>query len=208
MERTAVALAILLAAPMLLADGLSKKYKNWDRTPEAYFLTRAERTQWKKVTTDADAQNFILDYKARRGPEWEKTLNERIAQADKYFSAGEVKGSETLRGKIVIMFGPPSNAEYRRGEEREIVERTNVRGSSGGRDPTSYAPPHLQTSTFTLRYDAAAAPKAIGKAFQVEVKMISRSHQETWDPKGLDDRFEEVARASIIPESPKPQESK
>jgi GWxTD domain-containing protein len=198
MNKTAGALAILLASPLLSADGLSRKHKTWDRTPEAYFLTRAERAEWKNVRTDPEAQNFILDYKARRGQEWEKRLTERIFQADKYFSAGEVKGSETLRGKIVIMFGPPSDAEYRRGEKREIVERTNVRGSSGGRDPTGYAPPHVQTSTFTLRYDATAAPKAIGKAFQVEVKMISRSHQETWDPKGLDEKFERVAQASIL----------
>jgi hypothetical protein len=29
--------------------------------------------------------------------------------------------------------------------------------------------------------------------------MISDSYQETWDPKGLEERFESVARASILP---------
>ena len=69
MKKTVVSLALLLAASVVFADGLSKKYKVWDRSPEAYFLTSSEREQWKKVRTDADAQNFILDYKARRGPD-------------------------------------------------------------------------------------------------------------------------------------------
>ena len=55
-----------ISVPVLYAGGLSKQYKNWDRTPEAYFLTRAERAQWQKVDTDPEAQNFILDYKAKQ----------------------------------------------------------------------------------------------------------------------------------------------
>ena len=214
MTRPAIlVLAVIASASAVFAEGLSRKYRNWDRTPEAYFLTRAERAQWKNVKTDAEAQNFILDYKARRGPEWEKTLHERITQADKYFSAGETKGSETLRGKIVIMFGPPSGTDSSVGrEKRTAAEDANTNfvmhpefgGSTGGKEPTSYAPPHAQTPAFTLIYDAQAAPKAIGKSFKVEVKMISGSHQETWDPKGLDEMFEKVATASILSDPPKP----
>jgi GWxTD domain-containing protein len=209
----AFALAMSAVASLALADGLSRKYRNWDRSPEAYFLTRAERAQWKTVKTDPDAQNFILDYKARRGPEWQRTLDERIAAADKYFSAGETKGSETLRGKIVILFGPPSGTDSSVGrEKRTAAEDANTNfvmhpefgGSSGGKEPTNYAPPHAQTPAFTLIYDAQAAPKAIGKPFKVEVKMISGSHQETWDPKGLDEMFEKVAAESILSDPPKP----
>lgn len=206
MKKATVGLVILLAVTALFADGLSRAYRSWDRTPEAYFLTRAERARWRNVKTDADAQNFILDFKARRGLEWQKTVTERIAAADKYFSAGETKGSETLRGKIVIMFGPPSGTDSSVGrEKRTAAEDANTNftmhpefgGSTGGKEPTSYAPPHAQTPSFTLVYDAQAAPKAIGTPFKVEVKMISGSHQETWDPKGLDDMFEKIAEASI-----------
>jgi GWxTD domain-containing protein len=206
MKKATVGLMILLAVPALSADGLSRAYRNWDRTPEAYFLTRAERARWKNVKTDAEAQNFILDFKARRGPEWKTTVTERIAAADKYFSSGETKGSETLRGKIVIMFGPPSGTDSSVGrEKRTAAEDANTNftmhpefgGSTGGKEPTNYAPPHAQTPAFALIYDAQAAPKAIGKPFQVEVKMISGSHQETWDPRGLDGMFEKIAGASI-----------
>ena len=211
MKRTvALALTIAAFASAALAGGLSKQYKKWDRTPEAYFLTNAERAEWKKVKTDQEAQNFILDYKAKRGPEFETMLKDRIAAADKYFSAGETKGSETLRGKVIIVFGPPSGTDNGKGKVKSgSTANSGINAHGGGKDdgislgsggggPLDYAAPHAQTPTFTISYDAQAAPKAIGKPFDVEMKMISNSDQETWDPKGLDAKFEAVAEASIV----------
>ena len=223
MKKAALLLTTLLAVPVLEAGGLSKPYKNWDRSPEAYFLTRAERAQWKNLKTDQDAQNFILDYKSKRGPEWEKTLLERISAADKYFSAGETKGSETLRGKIVILFGPPSALEGGSGKGKTGANSGDAatlsgrsgqdtgRGvgggsgakddglalSSGGATPLGSAPRHADSPTMTFVYDEQASPRAIGKPFKIEVKMISNSYQETWNPKDLDDKTEAVAQASI-----------
>jgi len=42
------------------------KYKDWDKGPEAYFLTSAERADWKNVQTDEDAEKFIAVYYAKR----------------------------------------------------------------------------------------------------------------------------------------------
>ena len=204
----ALAVTITALASPVFADGLSKQYKKWDRTPEAYFLTNAERGEWKKVKTDQEAQNFILDYKAKRGPEFEKMLKERIAAADKYFSAGETKGSETLRGKVIIVFGPPSGIDNGKAKVKGSSTANSSITTHGGRDdgvslssggggPLDYAAPHAQSPTFTLSYDEQAAPRAIGKPFNVELKMISNSEQESWDPKGLDEKFEAVAQASI-----------
>jgi GWxTD domain-containing protein len=222
-KRTAaLALTIAAFASGAFADGLSKPFKKWDRSPEAYFLTNAERAEWKKVKTDQEAQNFILDYKSKRGPEFEKLLKERIAAADKYFSAGEIKGSETLRGKVIIVFGPPSAVDQAKanvkspegGDANASFAAQSGRGEavslgSGGKGPLNYASPHAQSPTFTLAYDEQAAPKAIGKPFKVELKMISNADQESWDPKDLDAKFEAVAEASIHPAdaAPKPAEA-
>src|SRR5438876_225565 len=108
--RCLATLLVLLAAP-LSADSLSKKYRSWEKSPEAYFLTAEERLQWKKVQADADADKFIAGCLARRGPDFPAMLKERIAVADKYFSSGKVKGSETLRGKVIILFGPPTSID-------------------------------------------------------------------------------------------------
>lgn len=219
-KATAILVSVAAIASGAFADGLSKQYKKWDRTPEAYFLTNAERAEWKKVKTDQEAQNFILDYKSRRGPEWQKTLNERIAAADKYFSAGETKGSETLRGKIIIVFGPPSAIDQSGGKGKGGANEgtspalqslggggkggsgdESLAMSSGGASPMGTSPRHADSPSMTFVYDAPALPKPIAKPFKVEVKMISSSYQETWDPKGLDEKFEAVARASILTES-------
>ena len=52
------------------AASLSEKYRSWDKSPEAYFLTSEERAKWKNVKTDDEAEKFVADYFARRGPEY------------------------------------------------------------------------------------------------------------------------------------------
>jgi GWxTD domain-containing protein len=223
MRKVSICVAVLAAAHLVFAGGLSKKYKSWEKSPEAYFLTPSERAQWKKIQTDADAQNFILDYKAKRGPDFEKMLSERVAAADKYFSAGETKGSETLRGKVIIVFGPPSdvdNSSQKKtptGTSLGPAENINSGGRNGGSEatgsfgasPLGTAPPHAQSPTIIFSYDEASAPKAIGKKFKVELKLISDSYQESWDEKNLNAKFEAVAQASIVPpetkQTPKPE---
>ena len=218
MKRTAVLLAVALAAaPAAFAAGLSKQYKNWDKTPEAYFLTSAERADWKKLTTDQAAQNFILDYKAKRGPDFEKMLSERVAVADKYFSSGETKGSETLRGKVIIVFGAPSGIDQSKGGNGGTGVDPNAQGVSGGKNgsismssggaspigSSPAAPSRVSYPTMTFIYDAEHAPKAIGKPFKAEVNMISSTYQEPTNPDDLNAKFEAVAEASQHPEPAK-----
>jgi len=218
MKRTVVSLALFLGASVVFADGLSKKYRVWDRSPEAYFLTSSERDQWKKIKTDADAQNFVLDYKARRGPDFEKMLADRIAIADRYFSSGERKGSETLRGKVIIVFGPPSSIEKeprKAGKANADISRVNsvdakgegsALSNSGAPSPMGPHSTGAQTPVFTFVYDEDHAPKAIGKAFRAELKMYSEVDQEPADPRDFDAKVEAVAEASATaPVSPAPK---
>ncbi|HSP93285.1 MAG TPA: hypothetical protein VLU06_01950, partial [Thermoanaerobaculia bacterium] len=56
------------------------KYKDWAKSPEAYFLTAPEKQEWTKVQSDADAEKFIADYWARRGGErFKEAVTRRIA---------------------------------------------------------------------------------------------------------------------------------
>ena len=202
---------VVVACPLAFAGGLSKRYKNWDKTPEAYFLTNAEKAQWRQVGTDADAQSFILDYKGRRGPDFDKMLSERVAVADRYFSSGERKGSETLRGKVVIVFGPPSSIEREPKmpeKAKADISRVNsvdakgegsTLGNSGAPSPLGPHSTGAQTPVFIFVYDRETAPKAIGKPFRAELKLYSDVDQEPADPRDLDAKFETVAESSIVP---------
>jgi GWxTD domain-containing protein len=126
-RNSCLAILALLAASRLTADGLSPQYKDWPKSPEAYFLTAEEKAQWKNVKDDGQAKEFVERYYARRAPDLPQVLKERIGVADKYFSAGKVKGSETLRGKVIILFGPPSELKQDAGEG--IDGPGNQRGS-------------------------------------------------------------------------------
>ncbi len=87
-----LSILLVLVPASLSADRLSTKYRSWDKSPEAYFPTSEERAQGKRVQADADAEKFVADSFARRGPDFPAMLKERIAAADKYFSSGKIKG--------------------------------------------------------------------------------------------------------------------
>jgi len=89
-KRVIFAVAGLAFAVSALAE--LSKYKDWDRSAEAYFLTPAERAEWKALTTDADAEKFIVLYWARRGGEpFKQEVSRRIAAADQQFKLARYK---------------------------------------------------------------------------------------------------------------------
>jgi GWxTD domain-containing protein len=139
MKRIAAVTAAVcsLFAVVLLAGGLSK-YKGWDKSPQGYLMTAEERAQWaSSVKSDADAEKFVQDFLAKRGPNFPKEVEQAAAAADKYFTAGNIKGSSTERGKLVIVLGPPGaislatkdvKADYRNSPDSAM----NVGGASAG----------------------------------------------------------------------------
>ncbi len=66
MKKTgAIAIALLLVGPAAAA-GLTR-FKDWADSPQAYFLSKAEKEQWASITSDEAAEKFIADYLAARG---------------------------------------------------------------------------------------------------------------------------------------------
>jgi len=100
-------LCIALVAPVFGSS--PEKFKDWEKSPQAYFMTHSERQEWNAVKTPEEAQKFIDKFVASRGPNFAAEVADRAAKADKYFTIGKLPGSQTLRGKKVILLGPPSN---------------------------------------------------------------------------------------------------
>ncbi len=144
MKRVVFALAGLALALSALAE--LSKYKDWDRSPEAYFLTPAERTAWKALTTDEEAEKFIALYWAKRGGEpFKQEVSRRIAAADQQFKLARYKrGADSVRGRLLVTLGPPSRVGQSRvqaggaldGSEGATVPRTDTAFSG---DATSAA---------------------------------------------------------------------
>ena len=111
-----LAVAALFAVTSAYAADLGR-YKDWNGSPAAYFMTPAEQEQWTQVTTEDEAAKFVAGYWSRREPGFEKEVTERIARADKYLTIGKTPGSKSLRGKVIVLFGPPSGMD--------VSDRTN-----------------------------------------------------------------------------------
>lgn len=122
---------VALVVPSLMARGLDK-YKDWPSSPQGYFMTSAERAQWKAtVKTDADAETFVNKFLASRGPGFAADVAQRADMADKHLSVGGRKGSLTTRGKIVILLGPPSSFAIS-GHEAQAGRAGSLGGITGG----------------------------------------------------------------------------
>jgi GWxTD domain-containing protein len=144
--RLLLCLAVMaLVVPALMAGSLDK-YKNWPNSPQGYFMTASERAEWKaKVNTDADAEQFIKSFLAKRDAGFADDVVKRAEMADKHLTVGGRAGSLTTRGKIVILLGPPSSFSVAQRDVKGSVSGSsemygNVsdagRGGGGGQGPS------------------------------------------------------------------------
>lgn len=117
MKKLLIALAGFAIAASALAE--LTKNKDWDKSPEAYFLTPAERAEWKKVSAAEDAEKFIALYYARRGGEpFKQEISRRIAAADQQFKMQRYKrGADSVRGHLLIVLGTPSRVSQSRAQD-------------------------------------------------------------------------------------------
>ena len=134
MKRIGGAIVLFLSAVEGLAD--PPGFRNWEKSPEAYFLTREERKEWSRVRTDDQGREFIERYWQRRDPtpgtpinEFRQTVLRRIGAADEQFTMRHQKGAASTRGKLLIMLGPPSHFSRQRPEQRSDPS-ANVRSSN------------------------------------------------------------------------------
>lgn len=205
MVRNAIHLVTLLLAFPLLAADLGK-YKQWLDSPAAYFITAAERAEWGSVRTEADAEAFVRKYtEARGGEKFTAELNKRIQMADKYLTVGSTPGSQTTRGRIVIVLGPP--------KAMEITVKAN-KGRSGN-VPSAGSGELTGIGTGTTVAEVADVAQRSGMGGETGVKIYTFTYDKVTVPvevtmssgkdrirdkkaqQDLDRALEEAAKASI-----------
>lgn len=92
-------------------------YKRWVDEDVRWIITDEERKTFNALKTDDEREQFIEQFWLRRDPDPDTDANEyreeyyqRIAYANEHFTSG-IPGWKTDRGRIYIMFGPPSEKE-------------------------------------------------------------------------------------------------
>lgn len=90
---------------------------SWLSGEVQYLITEEERAVFSKLTTPEEREHFIEEFWKRRDPNPETAANEfreeffsRIAYANEHFTAG-TPGSKTERGRIYVLYGPPSRVD-------------------------------------------------------------------------------------------------
>jgi GWxTD domain-containing protein len=98
-------------------EKLGGVYKKWLDEDVRWIITDEELSAFKKLTTNAERDTFIEGFWQRRDPTPDTAENEykeehyrRIAYANEHFAAG-MAGWRTDRGRIYIMYGPPTSID-------------------------------------------------------------------------------------------------
>ena len=104
-------------APVAEAQ-LSDEYKDWADGPAGFLLTKKERKQWSKITSDAEAESFIELFWARRNPDPASSFNpfkaefeSKVRYAEENFSYGSHSGATSDRAKVLILMGRPEGIQ-------------------------------------------------------------------------------------------------
>jgi GWxTD domain-containing protein len=210
MRALTLAVILILAVPAFAGV---VKFKDWASTPQAYFMTKAERTQWAAVQTDTDAEQFVAKYIASRGSGFAAEVDKRAALADKYLTVGKTAGSKSLRGKVIILLGPP--ATITRGE-REVKGGASATmgvamGAAGGPptagDMAQAADRGAMSSSrvvdYAFAYAADKLPASYGKAATITVTVDPTTGTDKIEERRaaaeLDALLEAAAAASVKP---------
>jgi len=215
MKRILAAIVILLLAGSALA-GVSRSYKDWPKTPIGYYMTNDEKKQWSALQTDAEAEQFIKNFIARRGGEaFTREVAQNAEKADKYLTVGKTPGSETARGKMMILLGtvaPTTAAQKKRSGEVHLAPGTAIGQNAGptmedmqaaSNDPGNSA---MMVTEYTYTYPASALPAAYGKPLTVKFEVEPEKDRDrlvgVGAEKELDKVYEMVAQAKLAAAKP------
>ena len=100
------------------AASSESSYDKWLKEEVVYIITDKERSDFKKLQTDAERRHFIDEFWKRRDPTPDTPENEykdehyrRIAYANDRFHDTRLPGWKTDRGRIYIQYGPPDEID-------------------------------------------------------------------------------------------------
>ncbi|MEJ5166874.1 MAG: GWxTD domain-containing protein, partial [Thermoanaerobaculia bacterium] len=105
---------VLLLCTNLIYGDLGK-FKGWEKTWVKHLLTEKELKEFKKIKTEKEAEIFISNFWKKRDPtpgteenEFKERCENLAKYADREFSTKNKRGSETERGRVLLLLGYPS----------------------------------------------------------------------------------------------------
>ena len=116
---------------------------DWADGPVRLLLKPEEKKEWAAIKDSVARQDFVDKFWAARDPtpgtaenETRREFERRVAFADERFGQGEVHGSMTDRGTVLVLLGPPTYAGRRPIETGEDTAESQGMSSVGRHDST------------------------------------------------------------------------
>ena len=181
-----IAIAAVLGVTGTAVAQLSEEYRGWADGPVSFLFTDDDAKAWKKVSTDAEAKQFIELFWAKRNPQLGAGFNPCRVQfgargryADTEFDSEQQRGAMSDRARVLYLLGPPHYAERR--QPTETV--TSITDTGGGTD-------EVRANAVNWAYDPQRLPedlKAKGSRLlfifyeqraESNYFTLDRSHQE------------------------------
>jgi hypothetical protein len=210
---------LVVATLMLALSALSAhpmKLRDWDQSPQGYFMTSSESKQWRAVRSDEEAEIFIASFLGKRGgAAFNAEVQKRVAIADQFFINHGLKGSDTLR-KLVILFGVPRNVSVSRVHQvngytpasPNVVVSGSTQPITVAADSNTRFPGPVNAGTagsyfrsFAVTFSAKDVPAFEGKDHVVILEVDAGTGKDRLSKrtkkKELDAMIESVAAASI-----------
>ena len=179
------------------------KLKDWDKTPEAVYLTTDdEKKEWKTVKTEEAAEKFVALFWARRDPdiktpgnEFKSRFDALVAKADELFKLGSKRGAMTERGRAFILIGPPKAIENR---PEKVEGKIGIAGARENTTEIDSAVPQTMTNLYTFKYEPEQLPawtdmKTLKLSFRVEPARGQETALEAGQLKKLSAKAVQVA---------------
>ena len=203
-----VVLAVLLFVVPLASGGSTPTGpddENWANSPEAYFLTAAERKEWDGLRSRDNRIDFIERYWLKRDPTPGTAANEfrdlvlaRIRTADQRYRIEKIPGSRTAQGFVFIVFGTPARVE-----EQHAPPLPPPRRLAAGDTYDAVGIREGTETTHTWIYDTRRTPKilqALGvPSLSMTFVMEPNRHKDELQNPGLVHEYrEKLARQTIV----------
>ncbi|HEY3172515.1 MAG TPA: GWxTD domain-containing protein [Thermoanaerobaculia bacterium] len=208
MKLSKVALAVLLFVVPLVSGGSTPAGpddENWANSPEAYFLTAAERKEWDGLRSRDSRVDFIERYWLKRDPTPGTAANEfrdlvlaRIRTADQRYRIEKIAGSRTAQGFVFIVFGTPAQVQ-----EQHAPPLPPPRRLAAGDTYEAVGIREGTETTHTWIYDTKRTPKilqALGvPSLSMTFVMEPNRHKDELQNPGLVHEYRErLARKTIV----------
>ena len=95
--------------------------RDWAAGPVRWLMLPAEAEELTRLVSDAEAAIFVREFWRRRDPDpagdgnlARRRFEERVAAADRHYGESGLRGSLTVRGRALVLLGPPHTLRHER----------------------------------------------------------------------------------------------